>query len=82
MIIDARTATAPGHGRPYTLSAAVSMALDEVPVGEFREVTELKDQLGDDVPWPRLNMLISKHSNGRKFTCRTVAGGVRIWRIA
>jgi hypothetical protein len=81
MIIDARNAGVLGHGRPYTLSAAVSLALENIQIGAFVDVSGLKDVMGRDVPWPRLSMLVNKHKNGRTFMCRTVGSGVRVWRI-
>lgn len=85
MIIDARNSTSGKNGRPYTVKAAVADALDQIPVGGNIVVDAIKGAAGQDVPWQRAAMCITKTAGDRKFTTRqSLSGGFpyTIYRVA
>lgn len=85
MIIDARNSTSGKNGRPYTVKAAVADALDEIAVGSNITVDSVKGPVGQDMPWQRVAMCITKTAGDRKFTTRqSLSGGFpyTIYRVA
>lgn len=87
MIIDVRTKTSGKHGKQLTVIGAVGDVIDSIDVGGSCDVHGIKDHLGHDVPFIRLNMYVNKLKGDRVFTIKTVKSGVgsiagvRIWRL-
>jgi hypothetical protein len=75
MIIDARTVFETPHGRPFTTSAAVANALDQIGIRHTITVDELIDPLGVAMGKMRLDMLVNRHKGDRRFTVRQCKDG-------
>lgn len=83
MIIDARTAKHPRHGRPFTGTAAVANVLDEMEVGAQIEVEAYIDQHGRNLDKTRLSVMVSKLKGDRCFSVIQSQGNLaRIHRHA
>ncbi len=75
MIIDARQIFETQHGRPFTTSAAVANALDEIDVRQTVTVDTLLDPRGVAMNKMRLDMLVNRHKGDRRFTVRQCKDG-------
>ena len=75
MILDARTVFETKHGRPFTASAAVANALNDIAVRQSITVDAFIDQLGVNLDKARLDTLVNKHKGTRRFAVRQCKDG-------
>jgi len=75
MILDAREVFETKHGRPFTASAAVANAIDDIAVRQSVTIDAFLDQHGEKLDKMRLDALVNKHKGNRRFTVRQCRGG-------
>jgi len=61
-----------------------SQNLRKYPIHEMNIGDSILDADAKNTPSSKIRMAANKHGRayGKKFTCRKVDGGVRVWRIA
>lgn len=84
MIIDARNFVGFEYGRPGSLKAAMNHALAQIEAGNHIHVEGMKDSIGKNVPWERLNVYVSMLKGNRTFKVRKSVHGIgyEVHRVA
>lgn len=84
MIIDARQASDPKHGRPFSTLNAIRRTAEKMEVGESVLIESVIDQLGEEVPLANWRGGLNLIKGNRRFATRVAVdgSGVTVHRLA